>query len=139
MEGGTQDAYKESAEERIMSTDPNPHDQPPANDALESEFANDPDLCDIVTMFVDELPSRVDAIKNAFDVGDMETIRTMTHQLRGSAGGYGFSPIGDVAGEIEMESFNDEADISTLHEMIEDLATICGAAIRPGKGEVDEG
>ena len=122
-----------------MSTDPNPHDHSPANDALESEFANDPDLCDIVTMFVDELPSRVDAIKNAFHVGDMETIRTMTHQLRGSAGGYGFSPIGDVAGEIEMESLNDETDISTLYEMIEDLAAICGAAIRPGKGEVDEG
>ena len=135
----TQDAYRDCAEERIMSTDPNPHDHISANDALKSEFANDPDLCDIVTMFVDELPSRVDAIKTAFHKGDMETIRTMTHQLRGSAGGYGFTPIGDVAGEIEMESFNEEADISALYEMIEDLATICGAAIRPGKGEVDEG
>ena len=60
------------------------------HDPLHSEYAEDPDLREIVMVFVDELPRRVEAVRKAFQERDLDALRTLTHQMRGSAGGYGF-------------------------------------------------
>lgn len=97
-----------------------------------SEYADDPDLRDIVMMFVDELPKRVLAVKAAFEARDLEQLKTLTHQMRGSAGGYGFGTIGTTAEEIELELLGEQSNLSLIQERIEDLASICQAAIRSG-------
>jgi HPt (histidine-containing phosphotransfer) domain-containing protein len=68
---------------------------------IQSVYADDPDLRDIVAMFVEEMPERVAAVEMAFRAGDLDTLTRLAHQLRGSAGGYGFTSIGDAAAEIE--------------------------------------
>ena len=98
---------------------------------LRSLFEDDPDLRDLVVLFVDELGGRVDSIRAAFDARDLAGLQNISHQLKGAAGGYGFDPIGDAAGRLEYELLGDEADLSCLSERVEDLITLCRAAVRP--------
>lgn len=84
-------------------------------------------------MFVDDLDERMKAVKAAFETADGEQLRRLAHQIKGSAGGYGFGPIGDVAAELEYELLREEADISQVQERVEDLASICRAAVRPAR------
>ena len=82
-------------------------------------------------MFVQELDDRMEAIREAFLSDDLNQLKRLAHQLKGSAGGYGFDPIGDVAGDLEAGLIDEEADISFIQERMEDLSSICRAAVRP--------
>lgn len=107
---------------QIETTSPTP---------LHSEFECDPDLRDLVMMFVDELDARAESIRIAHQVRDTATLRRIAHQLIGSAGGYGFDPIGDAAARLEHELRADEAEISIINRRVEDLISTCHAAVRP--------
>ena len=98
---------------------------------LHSSYEDDPDLRDLVVLFVDELDGRVGSIRSAFDASDLAELQNISHQLKGAAGGYGFDPIGDAAGRLEYDLLGDEADMSRLSERVEDLITLCRAAVRP--------
>ena len=101
---------------------------------LHSEFEMDPDLRDLVVLFVDELDDRITSIKGALEDDDHATLRRLAHQLKGSAGGYGFDPIGDAAARLEYELLGDQAELSTITERAEDLISTCRAAVRPEDG-----
>lgn len=113
--------------------DSEPDSKPVSNDRppLHSDFESDPDFKDLVVLFVDELGNRVDSIRQAFVEEDVAALCRIAHQLKGSAGGYGFDPIGDSASRLEHELLGDEAAISSLSERVEDLIANCRAAVRP--------
>ena len=69
--------------------------------ALFSTLAEDPDLAEIVEMFVDEMPERIENILNCFESEDWEGLRRASHQLKGAAGSYGFATITPCAGILE--------------------------------------
>lgn len=69
---------------------------------LYSEFAGDPDMRELLEMFVSELPGRVAAIEQAVRASDKEAVKRLSHQLKGAGGGYGFMPITDVAAQVEQ-------------------------------------
>ena len=98
---------------------------------LRSEFADDPDMREIVAFFVTDLTDRVSAIRAAVDTDDRARLRTLTHQLKGAAGGYGFPTIGIAAATVERELLGDEAQVSALHEKVNDLLQLCRAAMSP--------
>lgn len=98
---------------------------------LHSVYEDDPDLRDLVMQFVDELDGHVRSIRSACQSEDFATLRRISHQLKGAAGGYGFDPIGDCAARLEDDMLADEMDISGLSERVEDLITTCRAAVRP--------
>jgi chemotaxis protein histidine kinase CheA len=62
---------------------------------------------------------------------DFPTLRRLAHQIKGSAGGYGFHPIGDAAGRLEYELLGDQADQPTINQRVQDLVSCCLAAVRP--------
>lgn len=66
-----------------------------------SEFADDPEMRELVDLFVGELPERMAAVREAFGAGDAESLRRLAHQLKGAGSGYGFGPISAAAGELE--------------------------------------
>ena len=113
--------------------DPKPHLDPRSDDPqpIHSAFESDPDLRDLVVLFVDELGNRADSIRQAFLDDDVAALRRIAHQLKGSAGGYGFDPIGDAASRLEYDLLADEAAVSSLSERVEDLIASCRAAVRP--------
>lgn len=68
---------------------------------LISEFANDPDMIEIIEMFIDGLDERIDSIENAFAQGNYSTVAGIAHQMKGAAGGYGYPTLSEMAFEVE--------------------------------------
>jgi HPt (histidine-containing phosphotransfer) domain-containing protein len=66
-----------------------------------SKYANDPDMAELVELFVAELPTRVKAMQDALDRRQVDSLKRSAHQLKGAGGGYGFASIGAAAGKLE--------------------------------------
>ena len=100
----------------------------PASGAhLVSELVDDDDMAEIVRQFVVDLPERSSAILRALQVPDIETLTRLAHQLRGSAGGYGFPLITEAAASLE-DGVADGLDLSSLQSRAEALASLCRRA-----------
>jgi HPt (histidine-containing phosphotransfer) domain-containing protein len=100
-----------------------------------SEYATDPEMRDIVTMFVEDLGRRAASLHEALAAGDRGRLRTLAHQLRGSAGGYGFPGIGNAAANLEILILANAAD-GRIAAAVERLATRCQRAVRPARGDM---
>ncbi len=96
------------------------------SDTIISELV-DEDMRELVEMFVDELPDKIAAIEQAIAAQDMTTLATVAHQLKGSAGGYGFPTITESARGIEQGAKANE-DLETLNNQISTLADMCRRA-----------
>ena len=68
---------------------------------LVSTLASDPDMAELVQFFVDEIDDRVTTIQTTAQTNDIAGLRTVAHQLKGAAAGYGFEPISRTASELE--------------------------------------
>ena len=93
-----------------------------------SHMANDADMLELIEYFVTELENRCHALEAAFRGGDVTGIRTLAHQLKGAAGGYGFPGITDVAGELEATILAGECEVSQLANKVEALVDLCRRA-----------
>lgn len=65
---------------------------------------SDPDLADLVEEFVAGLGQRVQRMCTAVEKADYDDLRTAAHQLKGSAGGYGYPALTTVAAKLETEA-----------------------------------
>ncbi|MGD1916834.1 MAG: Hpt domain-containing protein [Phycisphaerales bacterium] len=70
-------------------------------EALFSVFEHDPEMGEIVALFVEEMPDRIGELQSALDSMDLEAVQTFAHQLKGAAGGYGFEQLGEIAAATE--------------------------------------
>ncbi len=68
---------------------------------IRSRFAGDPEMREIVAFFVAEVPRRLEELRAAWASGDRARVRTIAHQIKGAAGGYGFPEIGESAAMLE--------------------------------------
>lgn len=66
-----------------------------------SSLAGDPDLGELVEMYVSEMPQRVQTILQAHAAHDWELLGRLAHQVKGAAGSYGFQQITDLAESLE--------------------------------------
>jgi len=98
-----------------------------ATEVLISSFADDEDMLELVEMFVEELPSRAKSIETALSRHDLATLKSLAHQLKGAAGGYGFPAITDVAQELE-ESCKMQADLEKLTAQTQQIIAMCHSA-----------
>ena len=64
---------------------------------LVSEYATDPDYEEILVDFISEIPNRAEQIRAAWRMGDRESLKVLTHQLKGAGGGYGFPDLSEKA------------------------------------------
>lgn len=78
--------------------------KPVPENRIRSSFAEDPDMAELVEMFVDDASSKVDRLNQAIACGDWNQVRVFAHQLKGAAAGYGFSPLSDLARELETSA-----------------------------------
>lgn len=81
-------------------------------------------MVELVEMFVDGLPDRVTALEKALADQDLETIRTLAHQLKGAGSGYGFPSITEAAEALESTA-KTEQDLDQLDKQVRELADIC--------------
>src|SRR3972149_1767612 len=72
-----------------------------AMEPLYSTLGGDPDLGDLVTLFVEEMPDRVTNFLELFNRREWEDLRRAAHQIKGAAGSYGFGAISPYADELD--------------------------------------
>lgn len=87
---------------------------------LHSSLAGDPDLQDLVEMFVEEMPERAAALETGFGQG-AEALGRVAHQIKGAAGSYGFDQLTEPARHLESccrEGAAEEAIRTSLDELL---------------------
>jgi len=94
---------------------------------LVSTLANDGDLGALVRRYVRDLPERSSAILRALQASDVETLTRLAHQLKGSAGAYGFPLITEAAAAVEA-AVASGLDGAAVQSRAEELATLCRRA-----------
>lgn len=101
---------------------------------LRSKFAQDPDLGPLVDEFTREMPERITAILACWSSKNWSELGRIAHQLKGSAGGYGFDAISESAARLESTL---GAEISVAHpamidERVEEFVELLGRTIPLG-------
>ncbi|MFP4144161.1 MAG: ATP-binding protein [Phycisphaeraceae bacterium] len=99
---------------------------------LHSEFESDPDMLELIDAFLGELPERLHRIAAAASESDRHALVTLSHQLKGAAGGYGFSPITEAARTVEQHA-KEEAALDELKQAVEQLDSLCRRALAARK------
>ena len=110
--------------------------QASGSEALVSTLAHDPALKHLVEAFVEDLPRRLAGIERALADANVSALKRLIHQLRGSAGGFGFAPITEAAASIERQA-DAGADVARLRSSVEALALLCRRAAADERGPAE--
>jgi len=97
-----------------------------APDVLLSELT-DADMVELVDLFVEELPDKIAAIRKAVEDQNLVAVATLAHQLKGSAGGYGFPTITTAATLVEASAKGEEK-AEAIADQVNALSQLCGRA-----------
>ncbi|HEX8876608.1 MAG TPA: Hpt domain-containing protein [Phycisphaerales bacterium] len=97
---------------------------------LRSTLASDPDMVELVQEFVQELPNRAATLESLLTASSFSDLRRLAHQLKGAAGGYGFSPISESAAKVETTLREDVSgeQVQVLRSQVEELVGLCRRA-----------
>ncbi|MCE7974384.1 MAG: Hpt domain-containing protein [Leptolyngbya sp. PLA1] len=100
---------------------------------LRSQLANDPDMQELIGLFIEELPERLRAIECALAERRADDVKRVAHQLRGACGGYGFPVLGVAAGKVEdavRAMPSPEANLADVKAGVEELVDLCRRVVR---------
>jgi len=103
---------------------------PAAVAPLFSEFADDPDMGEIVELFASGLQERLEDFHRAIESSDTEALSRLAHQLKGAAGGYGYPSISNAACVVEKLS-KQQAAFTELEPACHELMQLCQRATAP--------
>ncbi|MBI1827847.1 MAG: PAS domain S-box protein [Planctomycetes bacterium] len=95
---------------------------------LISELASDPEFAELLEAFLSEMPKRVSGLQDAISASDLNTLARLAHQLKGSAGGYGYPIITEAANHVE-QSAKSNAAMDQLQKQVETLVDLCRRAV----------
>ena len=74
--------------------------------SLTSSLLNDaPELADLVKLYIERLPKLVANIESAYANKNWNTLKQLTHNLKSTAGNYGFMPLSKEAEKITNHDF----------------------------------
>jgi HPt (histidine-containing phosphotransfer) domain-containing protein len=100
---------------------------------LRSELAGDPEMGELVDLFVGELPDRLRAFEEAWRDRRREDIQRFAHQMRGACASYGFPSIGRAAGAVEdalrAATGASVPDLDRVKSEVDDLVALCRRAM----------
>ncbi len=100
-----------------------------SGEPIYSQLADDPDLAELVPIFLSEVPGRIEAMQRAMDQANLADLRQMVHQLKGTAGNFGFPSITERAAELE-KYIKAEADLEIIRHTFEEVIDLCRRASR---------
>ena len=100
---------------------------------IQSEFAGDPEMAELVEMFVSELPERIQTLNTIWTGKQFDELKRISHQLKGASAGYGFTVIGTAAGHLEasLKMLNGEPSgdsLMKIKKQFDDLVALCQRA-----------
>lgn len=85
-----------------------------------SEYANDPDMIELVEGFVARVPARRTALWGAYESRDAVDLKRLAHQLKGAAGGFGFPILTQFAATLEA-AIDVNGDITSVEPQLRQL------------------
>jgi CheY-like chemotaxis protein/HPt (histidine-containing phosphotransfer) domain-containing protein len=91
---------------------------------VKSSLAEDESMAELVEWFVQELEKDIERLEKALDAGDRELLATVAHQLKGSAGSYGFSSLSAQADLVENVLTRNEGALR-VHQEVRGLIDLC--------------
>jgi len=91
---------------------------------LYSSLGGDPDLSEIVDLFVEEMPDRVAMLQDQLEEANWEGLRRTAHQLKGAAGSYGFDTISPRAARLEDAVCASEPE-EQIRQAVDELTILC--------------
>lgn len=95
-----------------------------------STFGGDPDLGPLVELYVSEMPDRIRSLEEAHASGNWDELRRVAHQMKGSAGSYGFDCLTPLAYAVEMAARQGD-DETAITEALTELLRTC-RSVRAG-------
>lgn len=91
---------------------------------LYSARANDSGMIDLVKEFIEEAAKAADKIQKAVEEQQLETIRSVCVQIKGSAASYGYEPLGAVAAKA-VDLLDDSQNIEATTGQLRRLVIMC--------------
>lgn len=58
-------------------------------------------LTEVLKLFLDEAPARIDKLRNAWQAGNIQEVQRMAHSLKGSAGNIGATALYDICKQLD--------------------------------------
>lgn len=106
-----------------------------ANPPLQSRYAADPEMAELIDLFLKELPEKVEALRAAAAVREATHLRRLAHQLKGAAAMYGFPTLGTAAASLESRLDAADADeaqgaMDRIGRELDELIELCDRAWR---------
>ncbi|NMC19711.1 MAG: Hpt domain-containing protein [Thermogutta sp.] len=92
-----------------------------------SEIGDDPDLRDLIQLFVDEMPSRISTFEDLLREEKWDELRRAAHQLKGAAGSYGYGSVTAAAAAVE-QAIRQELPFQEVQRRLEELIDLCRRA-----------
>jgi len=102
-----------------------------------SPLGTDPDFEDLVEWYVAEMPERLVRLQSLFAASSWDDLRRVAHQIKGSAGSYGFPQLTPLAGRLESSASLVQSE-AQIEADLAALLSVC-AAVRAGKPEATTG
>lgn len=84
-----------------------------------SKLADDPDLAELVELFVANLPQLLATLAQHADHEDWRSLERVAHQLKGSSGCYGFDDVASWAARLEETCHRGRAKSEILTALAE--------------------
>jgi CheY-like chemotaxis protein/HPt (histidine-containing phosphotransfer) domain-containing protein len=96
------------------------HTRASSADGIQSQFADDPDMADVIEQFLARLPGTMTAMTESLERSGHEDLRRLAHQLKGAGGGYGYPSLTEQARKLEdaTRSADVEAERLALTELM---------------------
>ena len=94
-------------------------------DVIYSELGADPDMGELVEMYVDEIPDRISTLRQAHASGDAALLQRTAHQIKGASGSYGFTQLTPFAAKLEYAVRDGEPE-ERIVQALDALVAMCG-------------
>ena len=94
---------------------------PEPSDLIYSRLGEDAEYSELLAGYVSEMSDRVAKMQETFRAGDPVELTRLAHQLKGSAGSYGFEKLSPCAAQLERavrDNFPEEEICQRLRELI---------------------
>ncbi|MEZ5657473.1 MAG: Hpt domain-containing protein [Burkholderiaceae bacterium] len=104
---------------------------PTGESPLQSRLAGVSRLRPIIDGFVDRLPERIAAMRQAHDRGDLEEVAGHAHWLKGSAGSVGFDAFTEPSAKLERAAKN--GDLALVDQSMNDILALAERVRKPSQ------
>jgi HPt (histidine-containing phosphotransfer) domain-containing protein len=97
------------------------------NEPLRSTYADDEAIAEILPVFINNMPRYLNDLEGRISAGDWAGAARVCHDLKGTAGGYGYPDIGRAAQLLEGEVKGDHQK-SAIEKHFAVVKSLCARA-----------